>query len=66
MLKWTAKDLATKAELSLPTVQRMESEGGIESAMGKSLIAIQTALEKAGIVFIDRDANGGPGVRLKK
>jgi hypothetical protein len=27
---------------------------------------IQSALEQAGIVFLDRDASGGIGVRLKK
>jgi transcriptional regulator with XRE-family HTH domain len=65
MLKLTAKELADKAGLSLPTVQRMESDGGIESAKGKSLLAIQHALEDAGIVFIQADERFGAGVRLK-
>lgn len=65
MLKWTAKGLATQAGLSLPTIQRMEGDGGIESATGKSLIAVQQALEKAGIQFIPENG-GGAGVRLKR
>ena len=35
------------------------------SAMVETLIQIQTALEKAGVVFISADEHGGPGVRLR-
>jgi hypothetical protein len=30
------------------------------------LVRIQSAFEQAGIVFLDDDASGGVGVRLKK
>jgi hypothetical protein len=33
--------------------------------MVETLVQIQTALEKAGIVFIYADEYGGPGVRLR-
>jgi len=66
MLKWTSKDLAEKANLSLPTIQRMEGKKGTGSSLGKNLIAVQKALEKAGIIFIAADDNNGAGVRFKK
>ena len=34
--------------------------------MVHTVMAIQKALEKAGVVFIDQDDKQGPGVRLKK
>jgi transcriptional regulator with XRE-family HTH domain len=57
MLKWPAKELAEKAVLSVPTVQRIESGA---DAMGTTIQAIEKALEAAGIEFLPDN-----GVRLR-
>ncbi|MDA8230738.1 MAG: helix-turn-helix transcriptional regulator [Magnetospirillum sp.] len=67
-LRWSAKDLAEKSGVSLPTIQRMESASGVPSAMAPNLEAVRAALESAGIVFIPAGSyqgDGGPGVRLR-
>ena len=61
-LGWGVRELGVKAGISANTVSRFETGGG---AMVETLIQIQTALEKAGIVFIYADECGGPGVRLR-
>jgi len=66
LLDWTAKDLANKSGISLATIQRMESPGGTDNALGKNLSSVQAVLEKGGVIFIMTDNIGGPGVRLKK
>lgn len=48
MLKWRAQDVADKAGLTIRTVQRIEAG---ERSYTDSLAAIQSAFEKAGIVF---------------
>ena len=65
MLRWSAKHLAEQAGLSWPTVQRMESTHGVPSGLSKNLELVQRALEDAGIIFIDEDDGGGPGLRIK-
>jgi len=42
----------------------MESANGVPTGLSKNLEAIERALEKAGVEFIDENG-GGPGVRLK-
>jgi transcriptional regulator with XRE-family HTH domain len=61
-LGWGVRDLAKRAGISANTVSRFENGFG---AMVETLVQIQTALEKAGIVFISADEHGGPGVRLR-
>ncbi len=64
LLRWSARELAEKSGISLPTIQRMEASEGVPSGLSKNLEAIQGALEAAGVVMVD--ANGlGPGVRLR-
>ncbi len=65
LLRWSARELAEKSGLSLPTVQRMEAATGIPSAMVRSIVAIKETLEAAGIEFIDSNG-GGAGVRFKE
>lgn len=60
MLRWTANDLGKRAGVSLPTVQRMEKQGGVDSSLGKSLNAVLHSLEAAGIEFLPDN-----GVRLR-
>ena len=64
MLKWSAEQLASQAAVSLRTVKRLELLDGPLNARAKTIEAIQTALESAGIEFIGSPGNQ-PGVRLK-
>jgi transcriptional regulator with XRE-family HTH domain len=63
MLKMSAAELAERAEVTLRTVQRMESFEGVPPSRGGTLERIQTVLEAAGIEFIG-DPVTSPGVRL--
>jgi transcriptional regulator with XRE-family HTH domain len=57
-------DIAQATGLSLPTIKRAESDR-VVSVSTDAIAAIQSALERAGVIFVD--ANGeGPGVRLRK
>ena len=59
---WGVRELAEKAKINPNTVSRIENGG---DALASTLDRIQAALENAGVVFIDRNEDGGPGVRLK-
>lgn len=62
-LGWSGRELADKSGVAANTVARFEVGYGVMFDTAKRL---QTTLEKGGVIFISRDANGGPGVRLKK
>jgi transcriptional regulator with XRE-family HTH domain len=64
LLGWRQDDLAKAADIGAATVRRIEV---LKSPAGNvaTLIRIQKALEKAGIIFLDADRNAGFGVRLK-
>ena len=65
MLKWSGEDLAKKSGVSLSTIRRIESSEGVPEGQNmKTVVAIKTALEKAGIEFIGTP-DDRPGVRLK-
>ncbi len=66
LLRWSAQDLADKSGIGFRTVQRFESESGIPASRTSNLIAIRKVLEEAGVIFIDQNEEGGPGVRLKE
>jgi hypothetical protein len=57
--------LAEAARISVPTLGRMEASAGSVTGLANNVAAVITALEKAGVEFIDEDG-GGPGVRLRK
>lgn len=62
------RKLADLAELSLPTIQRMEASDGVIRGNVNSLTKVMGALEEAGVAFISAGAvssDGGRGVRLK-
>ena len=65
LLRWEQRDLAIASSVSLPTVKRLESKPGLMSAHMSTVTALRTALEAAGVEFIDENG-GGPGVRLRK
>jgi transcriptional regulator with XRE-family HTH domain len=66
LLGLSAVALAERAGVSYQTVQRGEAVAGVPPMKSPNLYAIQRALEAAGVVFIDADEQGGPGVRLRR
>ena len=65
LLRWTAQDLADAARLGVATVRRAEAVDGTPSLTEANAAALRSALEAAGVAFIDENG-GGPGVRLRK
>lgn len=65
LLGWTQHDLANAAEISSPTVKRLEARPGQVGGLPATVRAICDALEDAGVEFI-LENGGGVGVRLKK
>jgi len=65
LVDWSQPKLADAAKLSLPTIRRMEGPLGPGRSSAANVEAVQRALEKAGVVFIEENG-GGAGVRLKK
>jgi hypothetical protein len=57
-------ELATRANISAPTLRRMEANGGPLTGMTNNISAVVSALIDAGIVFIPENG-GGVGVRMK-
>ena len=65
LLRWSGDDLANYSGLSLSTIRRVEAGEGIPEGQNiKTLMAIKTALESAGVEFIG-SPDDRPGVRLK-
>jgi hypothetical protein len=65
LLRWEQRDLEHASLVSLPTIKRLESTPGVMRAHRTTLAALKTALEAAGVEFIEENG-GGPGVRLRK
>ena len=65
MLRWEQKDLAEASAVSLPSIKRLETQPGGLAAQPRTVDAIRTAFEVAGVIFIAEDGEG-PGVRLRK
>ncbi len=64
LLGWSQTELAEAAGLSLPTVKRFETANGVKVS-GDAVAMMQTALETAGVIFVEENGEG-PGVRLRK
>lgn len=66
LLDWSQARLGAKAQVSEGTVRDFEK--GKRIPAGDMLIAIRSALELAGVAFLNdgETIHGGPGVRLKK
>jgi transcriptional regulator with XRE-family HTH domain len=60
------KELASAASVTLGTVKRIEAAREELTGNAQTIGRIQRALEAKGIVFIEQDAQNGPGVRLRK
>jgi transcriptional regulator with XRE-family HTH domain len=61
--------LARRAQLSLPTIQRMETSGGMIRGNVDSMMKVIQALESMGVELIgegNASSDGGRGVRLRQ
>ena len=58
-------EVAGRANISVPTLKRMEASEGAAAGMVNNVAAVVSALEAAGIVFLPED-DEGVGVRLKR
>jgi len=65
LVGWSQEELAAAADVSLPTIKRLEAAEGWLAGRQTTSRKIRAALEKAGIEFIDENG-GGPGVRLRQ
>lgn len=65
LLGWSQSTLAQRSGVSEPTVARLESADGELGGREGTGEKIRTAIERAGVDFID-DNGGGAGVRLRK
>src|SRR5437868_9085897 len=69
LLNIDQRQTADLADLSVPTIQRMEASDGVIRANVDSLMKLVSALENAGIELINPGAastTGGRGVRLRE
>ncbi|GAC1040856.1 hypothetical protein thsrh120_08600 [Rhizobium sp. No.120] len=59
--------LALTANISVPTLKRMEASEGAATGMRNNVAAVRTALETAGVKFLEAGGvASGPGVSLHK
>lgn len=65
LLGWSQEELALAAEVSIPTIKRLEASEGQLGGRSETSDKIREALQKAGVVFIEENG-GGAGVRLRK
>jgi predicted transcriptional regulator len=65
LLDWSQDDLARAAEVSIPTIKRLEALDGPLGGRGQTAERIVAAIMSEGVEFIDENG-GGPGVRLRK
>jgi transcriptional regulator with XRE-family HTH domain len=61
-LDWSTSDLARAANVGANTVNRFETG---QDARMSSVDKMRSALESAGVIFVDENGEG-PGVRLRK
>jgi transcriptional regulator with XRE-family HTH domain len=64
LLRWTQPQLAGASGVHDATVSHFESEE--VTPRRASLLVMRHALETAGVVFLEENAEAGPGVRLRK
>lgn len=66
LLGWSQQRLAEAADVSLPTIKRVELRANELAGRVRTVEKIRAAVEAAGVVLIDDDQHGGHGVRLAK
>ena len=63
LINWSQPKLAMASGVSVSTIRDFET--GKRQPIGNNLIAIQNALEAAGVILVAENGDG-PGVRLRK
>ena len=63
-MDWSQEELAAAADVSIPTIKRLEARDGPVGGRSETADKIRKALQAAGVEFIDENG-GGPGVRLR-
>ena len=66
LLGWKQHNLAKAAKIGIATIRRIEGQEGPVMGYVSTLMSIQSAFEKVGIIYQDEDAGGGIGVRIAK
>jgi len=66
LLDWRQEDLSKASGVGAATIRRMEKSHRPITGYVSTLLRIQEAFEKAGVLFIDDDEIGGYGLRLAK
>jgi transcriptional regulator with XRE-family HTH domain len=64
-LRWSATQLAERANVAMKTIARFEQLDGVPSSRLSTLISVRVALESAGVEFIGTP-DDGPGIRLRR
>ncbi len=64
LVRMEQAELAQRSGVSLPSIKRLEGTQGALSTLAATEEAIRRALVDAGVMFLDGDLDGGPGVRL--
>lgn len=64
LLAWSQEQLASAANVSIPTIKRLEANDGPLGGRSETGDKIRQALQVAGVEFIDENG-GGRGVRLR-
>jgi transcriptional regulator with XRE-family HTH domain len=64
LLGWSQNELARQAGVGIVTVHQLEASRS--EPRRATLEVVRRALEAAGVIFIEEDGAGGPGVRLRK
>jgi predicted transcriptional regulator len=65
LLAWSQEQLALAADVSIPTIKRLEAQDGPLGGRSETGAKIKQALERAGVEFLDENGSG-PGVRMRK
>jgi transcriptional regulator with XRE-family HTH domain len=66
LLGWRQEDLSMESRVGIATIRRIENTDKDARGHVSTYARIQTALEAAGVLFIDDDGTAGIGVRLIK
>ena len=66
LVGWNQSDLAKAAKVNVATIRRIEGKAGPVMAYVSTLMRIQSAFEQAGIRFLNKNSEGGIGVRLAR
>jgi hypothetical protein len=63
LLGWTCVDLALNSPVGVAMIHKIESK--LPGKRYAAILALQRALEAAGVIFVDENGEG-PGVRLRR